>query len=64
VGLAKQNAESVIRGYKGATLYMEPAARALGDMELVVVTEPVQAGHGAGAGAGGGDGADGGAGVV
>jgi hypothetical protein len=33
VGLTKQNAESVIRGYKGPTLYTEPAARALEDFE-------------------------------
>ena len=51
VGLAKQNAEAVARGYKGATLYTEPAARALEDLELTDVTELVQAGRGAEAGA-------------
>ena len=51
VGLAKQNAEAVARGYKGATLYTEPAARALEDLELTDVTELVRAGRGAEAGA-------------
>ena len=50
-GLAKQNAEAVARGYKGATLYAEPAARALEDLELTDVTELVRAGRGAEAGA-------------
>jgi hypothetical protein len=58
VGLAKQNAEAVTRGYKGATLYTEPAAQTLEVLELVDATELVQAGRGAGAG--GGEGADGG----
>jgi hypothetical protein len=50
--------QAVIRGYKGATLYTEPAAQTLEDLELVGATEPVRAGGGAGAGGGGG--ADGG----
>jgi hypothetical protein len=58
VGLAKQNAEAVIRGYKGATLYTEPAARTLEVLEPVDTAELVQTGRGAGAG--GGEGADGG----
>jgi hypothetical protein len=62
VGLAKQNAEAVIHGYKGAKLFTEPAARALEDLELVDATEPVQSDRGAGAGGGGG--ADGGDGAV
>jgi hypothetical protein len=61
VGLAKQNAESVIRGYKGATLYAEPAARLLEDLELADVVDLVSVDRGADAGAGvragGGDGA-------
>ena len=54
MGLAKQNAEAVIRGYKGASLYAEPGARALEDLELADDTELVQAGRGAGADGGGG----------
>merc|ERR1719199_1523163 len=34
VGLAKQNAEAVTRGYKSATLYAEPTARVMLDLVL------------------------------
>ena len=51
VGLAKQNAEAVTRGYTGATLYAEPAARVLEDLESADVTEFVREGRGAEAGA-------------
>jgi hypothetical protein len=54
VGLAKQNAEAVIRGDKRATLYTQPAAQTLEVSQLEGATEPVRAGGGAGAG--GGDG--------
>ena len=61
VGLAQQTAESVIRGYKGATLYAEPAAHLLEDLELADVVDLVSVDRGADAGAGvqagGGDGA-------
>ena len=52
VALAKQNAESVIRGYKGATLYAEPAAHLLEDLELADVVDLVSVDRGADAGAG------------
>jgi hypothetical protein len=54
VSLAKQNAESVIRGYKAATLCAEPAAHVLEHLELVDVLEVVSAGRVAGGGAGAG----------
>ena len=52
VGLAEQTAESVIRGYKGDTLYAEPAAHLLEDLELADVVDLVSVDRGADAGAG------------
>jgi hypothetical protein len=57
-GLAKQNAEAVIRGYKGATLYADPGDAVLEGLEGAAVVDFALGG--AGAGAGGGDGAAGG----
>lgn len=50
VGLVIQNAESVIRGYKGATLYAEPATRVLEDLELADNVELVVRGGDDGSG--------------
>jgi len=53
-GLAKQNSEAVIRGYKGGTLYASPGGGALEGLEGVAVVDFALGGAGAGAGGGGG----------
>jgi hypothetical protein len=54
-GLAKQNAEAVIRGYKGATLYADPGDAVLEGLEGAAVVDFALGGAGAGAGVGDGD---------
>jgi hypothetical protein len=39
VGLAKHNAEAVIRGYKGATLYAGPSDTVLENLEVLAVVD-------------------------
>ena len=52
-GLAKQNSEAVIRGYKGATLYADPGGAELESLEGTAVVDFALGGAGAGAGGGG-----------
>ena len=56
--MAKQNAEAVIRGYKGATLYANPGGAELEGLEGAAVVDFALGGAGAGAGGGGAAGGD------